>query len=157
MPAAATLAVLAAAAPNPCHDATPALRCPDLVTAPCGERVWLSEMRARQVIADAVGRRHRIVTGAELYLKSVPSRGGSYWKFNDAGRFELWAIDRAGHRTVLVRTGPELDSCLRELDRNVPSKIVRLPFKPGAQHCPRRAPPAPPVRPPPPPTPGPVS
>ena len=25
---------------------------------------------------------------------------------------------------------------------NVSSKIVRLPFRPGAQHCPRRAPPA---------------
>ncbi|MGZ8634260.1 MAG: hypothetical protein ACXWZZ_10480, partial [Solirubrobacteraceae bacterium] len=99
-------------------------------------------------------------------------------------------IDRAGHRTVLVRTGPELDSCPRELDRvrpgptvprrrffgacnqraltrevtpgtsvgwadvypsksneanNVSSKIVRVPFNPGAQHCPRRAPPAPPA------------
>jgi hypothetical protein len=263
--AAATLAALAAAFPNPCHDATLALRCPDLVMAPpshlrlgrspsrlrvvlrmenrivnlgagpaelFGERVSLSEMHARQVIADAVGRRYRIVTGAELYYKSVPSRGGSYWKFKDAARFELWAIDRGGHRTVLVRTGPKLDYCLRDLDRvrpgptvprrrvfgacnqraltravtvgtsvgwadvypstypdnwidvtglsgcfavvhradpaqhifesneanNVSSKIVRLPFKPGAQHCPRAALPAPPVPPvpPPPPTPPPV-
>jgi hypothetical protein len=38
---------------------------------------------------------------------------------------------------------------------NVSSKIVRLPFKPGPQHCPRAAPPVPPV-PPPPPTPPPV-
>jgi hypothetical protein len=194
-----------------------------------GERVSLSEMRARQVIADTAGTRYRIVTGAELYFKSVPSRGGSYWKLKDAARFELWAIDLAAHRTTLVRTGPKLDYCLRDLDRarpgptvrrrrffgacnkragtrevtlgtsvgwadvypasypdnwidvtglegcfavvhradpgqhifesneanNASSKIVRLPFTPGAQHCPRAAPPAPPL-PPPPPIPPPV-
>jgi hypothetical protein len=260
--AAATLATLAAAVPNACHEPGLQLRCPDLVMAPpthlrlgrspsktrivlrmenrivnlgtgaaefFGERVSLTEMRARQVIADAFGRRYRIVTGAELYFKSVPSRGGSYWKFQDAARFELWAIDRAGVRTTLVRTGPKLDYCLRDLDRarsgptvprkrvfgacnqrsstravtlgtsvgwadvypsaypenyievtglqgcfaivhradpanhifeanennNASSKIVRLPFKPGGQHCPRAALPGPPV-PPPPPTPPPV-
>ena len=47
----------------------------------------------------------------------MPSRGGSYWKFKDAARFELWAIDRSGRRTTLVRTGPKLDYCLRDLDR----------------------------------------
>jgi hypothetical protein len=148
--AAVTLAALAAAAPNPCHDPALALRCPDLVMAPpshlrvarspsrthvvlrmenrivnlglgpaelFGERISLTEMRARQVVADGAGRRLRIVTGAELYFKSVPSRGGSYWKFKDAARFELWAIDPAGHRTALVRIGPKLDYCLRDLDR----------------------------------------
>jgi hypothetical protein len=261
--AAATLAALAAAVPNPCHDATLALRCPDLVMAPpshlrverspshrhvvlrmenrivnlgagpaelFGERVSLSEMRARQVIADTAGHRYRIVTGAELYFKSVPSRGGSYWKFKDAARFELWAIDSAGHRTALVRTGPKLDYCLRDLDRvrpgptvrrsrffgacnqraltrqitlgtsvgwadvypstypdnwidvtgftgcfavvhradpgehifesnennNTASTIVRLPYKPGAQHCPRAAPPVPPAPPAPTPVPPPT-
>ena len=157
MLAAATLAALAAAVPNPCHEPGLALRCPDLVMAPpshlrlarspskkrvvlrmenrivnlgagpaelFGERVSLTEMRARQVIADAVGRRYRIVTGAELYFKSVPSRGGSYWKFKDAARFELWAIDRAGVRTTLVRTGPKLDYCLRDLDRVRPGPTV---------------------------------
>jgi hypothetical protein len=197
-----------------------------------GERVSLSEMRARQVVADAGGRRYRLVTGAELYFKSVPTRGGSYWKFKDAARFELWAIDRAGRRTALVRTGPKHDYCLRDLDRvrtgptvrrrrffgacnqragtrhitlgtsvgwadvypasypdnwidvtglsgcfavvhradpgngifesnednNTSSKIVRLPYRPGPQRCPRKAPvvaPAPPMpvpAPPPPPT-----
>ena len=262
--AAATLAALAAALPNPCDDPALGLRCPDLVMAPpshlrlgrspsrrrvvlrmenrivnlgagpaelFGERVSLTEMRARQVLADATGRRVRIVTGAELYFKSVPSRGGSYWKFKDAARFELWAIDRAGVRTTLVRTGPKLDYCLRDLDRvrsgptvrrtrffgacnqraathevslgtsvgwadvypstypdnwidvtglrgcfavvqradpgngifesneanNVSSKIVRLPYKPGPQRCPRAAPtpPAPPPTPVPPPAPAP--
>jgi hypothetical protein len=179
-----------------------------------GQRVSPTEMHARQVIADAAGKRRRIETGAELYFKSVPSRGGSYWKFKDAARFELWAVDLTAHRTQLVRVGPKHDYCLRDLRRvrftanvrrhrffghcnqraskrevtlgtsvgwadvypstypdnwidvtglegcfavvqrvdpghhiieaneanNVSSKIVRLPFKPGAQHCPRLAP-----------------
>jgi Lysyl oxidase len=180
-----------------------------------GQRVSSLEMHARQVIANAAGVRRRFETGAELYFKSVPSRGGSYWKFQDAARFELWAVDLTAHRTQLVRTGPKLDYCLRDLKRvrggpavrrhaffpgcnqragkrevtlgtsvgwadaypstypdnwidvtgltgcfavvhrvdplhhifesnetnNVSSKIVRLPFKPGPQHCPRPAPP----------------
>jgi hypothetical protein len=154
-----TLAALAAAVPNPCHDPALALRCPDLVMAPpshlrvvrspsrrhvvlrmenrivnlgtgpaelFGERISLSEMRARQVIADAAGQRRRIATGAELYFKSVPSRGGSYWKFQDAARFELWGVDLAGHRTALVRTGPKHDYCLRDLDRVRSGPTVRL-------------------------------
>jgi hypothetical protein len=82
-----------------------------------GQRVSRTEMRARQVVVDAAGRRRRFDTGAELYLKSVPSRGGSYWKLKDAARFELWAIDVAGHRTQLVRVGPKHDYCLRDLRR----------------------------------------
>ncbi|HEX6745146.1 MAG TPA: hypothetical protein VF087_13060 [Solirubrobacteraceae bacterium] len=194
-----------------------------------GERVSRSEMRARQVVSDPAGRRYRIVTGAELYFKSVPTRGGSYWKFKDAARFELWAIDPTGRRTTLVRTGPKHDYCLRDLDRvrggptvrrkrffgacnqrastrqitlgtsvgwadvypasypdnwidvtglsgcfavvhradpgdgifesdennNASSKVVRLPYAPGPQGCPRLAPPAPPTPPAPAPAPQP--
>jgi lysyl oxidase len=179
-----------------------------------GQRVSTAEMHARQVIADGSGRRLRFETGAELYYKSVPSRGGSYWKFQDAARFELWAVDLTARRTQLVRVGPKLDYCLRDVRRvrtgptvrrhrrfpacnqrasklevtlgtsvgwadvypstypdnwidvtglsgcfavvhrvdplhhifesneanNVSSKIVRLPFKPGPQRCPRLAP-----------------
>jgi hypothetical protein len=179
-----------------------------------GQRVAPTEMTARQVIANAAGLRRRFVTGAELYFKSVPSRGGSYWKFQHAAQFELWAVDLLARRTQRVRVGPKLDYCLRDLRRvrfgptvrrdrrfgacnqragkrevtlgtsrgwadvypstypdnwidvtglvgcfavvhrvdpehhvletndanNVSSKIVRLPFKPGPQHCPRAAP-----------------
>jgi hypothetical protein len=181
-----------------------------------GQRVSASEMTARQVIANAAGLRQRFVTGAELYFKPVPSRGGSYWKFRHAAQFELWAVDLLARRTQRVRVGPKLDYCLRDLRRvrfgptvrrdrrfgacnqragkrevtlgtsrgwadvypssypdnwidvtgllgcfavvhrvdpenhileandanNVSSKIVRLPFKPGPQHCPRVAQPA---------------
>jgi hypothetical protein len=178
-----------------------------------GQRISPTEMTARQVIVDAAGGRHRVATGAELYYKSVPTRGGSYWKFRHAARFELWAVDRGANRTQLVRVGPKLDYCLRDLRRvrfgptvrrdrrfggcnqraskrevalgtsrgwadvypstypdnwidvsgltgcfavvhrvdperhmfesneanNVSSKIVRLPFRPGPQRCPRKA------------------
>jgi Lysyl oxidase len=179
-----------------------------------GQRISPYEMHARQVIADASGRRRRFETGAELYFKSVPTRGGSYWKFQDTARFELWAVDLTARRTQLVRVGPKLAYCLRDGRRlrfgptvrrhprfgacnqrsdksevtlgtspgwadvypasypenwidvtglagcfavvhrvdperhifesneanNVSSKIVRLPYKPGPQRCPRPAP-----------------
>jgi hypothetical protein len=76
-----------------------------------GQRASLSEMTARQVIVDAAGRRRRFETGAELYFKSVPTRGGSYWKFQHAARFELWAVDLFARRTQLVRVGPTYAAC----------------------------------------------
>src|SRR5215207_4980297 len=176
-----------------------------------GVRSGKREMRARQVI-------HRrglrpIVTpdAGELYFKFVDSRRGAYWKYSHAARFELWSLDATGNRAALVRTGPKLDYCFRDLDRvrayarhtrrypacsqvrgietdrlgvsrgwadvypstypenwiditgltgcfavvhrvdperhifesneanNVSSKIVRLPYKPGPQRCPRPA------------------
>jgi hypothetical protein len=102
-----------------------------------GQRVSALEMHARQVIANAAGVRRRFETGAELYFKSVPSRGGSYWKFKDAARFELWAIDPAAHRTQLLRVGPKLDYCLRDLHRARTGPTVRRErFFPG---CNQRA------------------
>lgn len=82
-----------------------------------GQRVGPREMHARQVIVDAAGVRRRVETGAELYYTSVPSRGGDYWKFMDAARFELWALGPDGRRTTLVRVGPKLNYCLRDLER----------------------------------------
>ncbi|HEX2102940.1 MAG TPA: hypothetical protein VHF51_04775 [Solirubrobacteraceae bacterium] len=81
------------------------------------QRTGPREMSARQVIADAAGFRRRYVTGAEVYYTSVPSRGGDYWKMDDAARFELWALLPDGQRAGLVRIGPKLRYCLRDLDR----------------------------------------
>lgn len=94
-----------------------------------GTRRDYTFMDARQVIADARGVRRRYVTGAELEYTSVPSRGGDYWKFRRAARFELWRIDADGRRTELVRTGPKLNYCLRDLRRvrswaRVPRRFV---------------------------------
>jgi hypothetical protein len=75
------------------------------------------EMTARQVIADAAGVRRRYPTGAQVYYTSVPTRGGDYWKMDQAARFELWAQLPDGRRGGLVRTGPKLRYCLRDLAR----------------------------------------
>jgi hypothetical protein len=81
------------------------------------QRVGPREMDARQVIADAAGGRRRFDTGAEVYYTSVPARGGDYWKMDDAARFELWALFPDGRRAGLVRIGPKLRYCLRDLTR----------------------------------------
>jgi hypothetical protein len=75
------------------------------------------EMAASQVIANAAGVRRRFPTGAEVYYTSVPARGGDYWKMDDAARFELYAQNPDGTRGALVRVGPKLRYCLRDLDR----------------------------------------
>jgi hypothetical protein len=82
-----------------------------------GQRSGPRTMEARQVIADASGRRRRYATGGTLEYTSVPTRGGDYWKFRDAARFELWRLDPAGRRVGLVRTSPKLNYCLRDLQR----------------------------------------
>jgi len=181
------------------------------------QRTGPREMTAQQVLVDGAGARHRYVTGAEVYYTSVPTRGGDYWKMDDAARFELWGLFPDGRRAGLARIGPKLRYCLRDLSRvgtpgpgslvparrvypacsqgageaevtlgtsvgwadvypaaypgnvidvtglrgcfvvlhradpehhifelsesnNVSARVVRLPFKPGAQRCPRYVP-----------------
>ncbi|MEY2533302.1 MAG: hypothetical protein QOF29_1212 [bacterium] len=75
------------------------------------------EMAASQVIADSSGVRRRFPTGAEVYYTSVPTRGGDYWKMDDAARFELYRLGADGTRGPLVRYGPKLRYCLRDYER----------------------------------------
>jgi len=58
-----------------------------------------------------------VPTGARLSYTSVPTRGGSYWKFEDAARLELWSIDAAGTRLARVRISPKRNYCFRDLRR----------------------------------------
>jgi hypothetical protein len=71
-----------------------------------------------------------LATGARLTWKYVgAAHGGHYWKFKDAARFELWAVDAGGHRTRPVRVGPKHDYCLRDLFRQRGGPAVRrTPF-----------------------------
>ena len=75
------------------------------------------ERTAEQVITDAAGGRHGFATGAEVVYTSVPTRGGNYWKFDHAARFELWSQAADGSPAALVRVGPKLRYCLRDRDR----------------------------------------
>jgi hypothetical protein len=88
------------------------------------------EMSAEQVITDAAGGRRRFATGAEVYYTSVPTRGGDYWKFDEAARFELWSEFPDGRRAALVRVGPKLRYCLRDLDRvGDPASFPGMPLR----------------------------
>jgi len=75
------------------------------------------QMTAEQVITDVIGGHLRFATGAQVVYTSVPTRGGDYWKMADAARFELWGMLPDGRRSGLVRVGPKLRYCLRDLDR----------------------------------------
>jgi hypothetical protein len=82
-----------------------------------------STMRVFQAIYDRLGQRHVYRTSARLIYKHVPGDryghapvgGFSYWKFHQAATFQLWSVDATGQATRLVRSGPKLDYCFRDL------------------------------------------
>jgi hypothetical protein len=88
-------------------------------------RVQFRGHRASEYVMDAVQIVDRtggrfplpVQTGATLVWKHVDSYRGSYWKFSNAARFELYKLDITGHRTKLYRYGPKQDYCLRDLFR----------------------------------------
>ena len=82
-----------------------------------------------QAIYDRSGRPHLFRTAAKLVFKYVPGEryeygsigAFSYWKFEHAAAFELWSIDTHNRAVQLVRMGPKVDYCLRDLIRTRPS------------------------------------
>jgi hypothetical protein len=82
-----------------------------------------------QAIYDASGRAHLFRTAAKLVFKYVPGEryeypsvgAFSYWKLEHAAAFELWSIDANGRAERLVRMGPKVDYCVRDLIRSLPS------------------------------------
>jgi hypothetical protein len=81
------------------------------------QREGAGRMVARQVLRAQPGAAAVVAPGAgELYFVHVRGKG-SYWKYEDAARFELWAEDGVGRRVALVRTGPKVFYCLRDLRR----------------------------------------
>jgi hypothetical protein len=84
-----------------------------------GRRIGPRFMRARQRIYRRGGGRIGVRTGARLEFKFA-HQSRYWWKFHDAARFELWRVDRDGERTRLVRTGPKVSYCLRDLTRTRP-------------------------------------
>jgi hypothetical protein len=86
-----------------------------------GRRNGARTMSARQHIYRQDGSRLIARTGAKLYFKYVEGQG-RYWKWRDAARFELWSLNPDGSRDKLVRTGPKVHYCLRDLQRTSASK-----------------------------------
>ena len=88
-----------------------------------------STMSAKQEILGTNGRWYGYLIDAHLDFKYVPGdRYGvgnvgdaTYWKFRNAAAFQLWSVDAERHAVALVRTGPKLDYCLRDLERTHPS------------------------------------
>jgi hypothetical protein len=92
-------------------------------------RTGYYRMAVYQAIYDRSGRRHLFRTTAKLVYKYIPGErygnsgtgGASYWKFGHAAAFQLWSVDKHFHALRLVRTGPKIDYCLRDLVRSRPS------------------------------------
>lgn len=84
-----------------------------------------------QAIYGEQGRPHFFKTEAKLIYKYIPgyryhhpSVGDfSYWKLKHAAGFQLWSVDANLKAVRLVRTGPKVDYCLRDLTRTAPSPI----------------------------------
>jgi hypothetical protein len=75
-------------------------------------------MSVRQRIYTTDGRSITLQTPAgQIVFKHIPGQGG-YWKFANAARFELWTL---GAARQLVRMGPKLVYCFRDLQRLRPS------------------------------------
>ena len=100
---------------------------------------------ARMVVYQAIygrrGRRHLFRTAAKLIFKHIPGDrygygnvgAASYWKLEHAAAFQLWGIDAHRHATRLVRTGPKVDYCLRDLKRTYP--LPGSPTRPAYPAC----------------------
>ena len=95
----------------------------------------------QQAIYDTHGRAHLFATKARLVWKFVPGyRYGeptldnySYWKVSHVAAFQLWSIDARFHAERLVRVGPKVDYCLRDLIHSRPS--ARSPVNPVYPEC----------------------
>jgi hypothetical protein len=90
-----------------------------------GVRISERFMRAYQRIYARNGGRIDVNTGARLQFKFAHQHR-YWWKFYNAARFELWRVDGQGRRTRLVRTGPKVAYCLRDLTLTRP-KLPRSP------------------------------
>jgi hypothetical protein len=72
--------------------------------------------KAYQVIYDRSGRPLYFPEAGYVYWKAIPGQG-HYWKYYRAARFELWSLNADGSRAAMVRTGPKLSYCFRDLRR----------------------------------------
>ncbi|HEY4094497.1 MAG TPA: lysyl oxidase family protein [Baekduia sp.] len=72
--------------------------------------------QAVQVIRTRGGRPVYFPAAGWIYWKAIPGQG-HYWKYYRAARFELWTLNPDGTRAQMVRTGPKLSYCFRDLAR----------------------------------------
>jgi hypothetical protein len=98
-----------------------------------GRRIGHHRMIAGQRVHKKGGGVARFHTRAHLDFKAIPGQG-SYWKWVDAARFELWSLDRDGHRKRRITTGEKQIYCLRDLVRTRPG-LAHSPSRPVYPGC----------------------
>ena len=97
-----------------------------------GERSGRRSMRTRQRIYRAGGGHLDLRSRATLRFTSVGAYfGGSYWKVHQLARFELRRVGPRGKLGRVVRVGPKLNYCLRDLERTRPGR-----HSPATRHYP---------------------
>jgi hypothetical protein len=88
-----------------------------------GRRNGWRTMRVNQRIYRAGGGHLDVRTGASLRFTDVGSYwGGSYWKVHQLARFELRRVRPDGGLGPVLRTGPKLNYCLRDLELTRPGR-----------------------------------
>jgi hypothetical protein len=88
-----------------------------------GRRDGWRTMRTTQRIYRAGGGHIEVRSGATLRFADVGSYfGGSYWKIHQLARFELRRASPDGALGRVVRVGPKLNYCLRDLERTRPGQ-----------------------------------
>jgi hypothetical protein len=88
-----------------------------------GRRNGWRTMRTTQRIYRAGGGHVEVRSRATLRFADVgPYFGGSYWKVHQLARFELRRVGPRGGLGAVVRTGPKLNYCLRDLERTRPGR-----------------------------------
>ena len=98
-----------------------------------GRRIGPRFMRARQRIYTRDGGRIGVATDGRLQFKYA-HLDRFWWKFYNAARFQLWRVNSDGRHTRLMRTGPKVAYCLRDLERTQP-QLLRSPRRPHYPAC----------------------
>ena len=103
-----------------------------------GTRSAKRYMDVRQVIHQAGKGKRSFATDGQLVFYFIPGQG-PYWKFQGAAQFELWSTNPDGSRAALVRVGPKLNYCFRDLKLTKRSpRTPRRRIYPGCSQDPNK-------------------
>jgi lysyl oxidase len=103
-----------------------------------GRRDGRRTMRVNQRIYRVGGGHIDVRTHATLHFTDVGEYfGGSYWKVHELAHFELRRATPGGKLGRVVRVGPKLNYCLRDLERTRPGRhSPDSPHYPGCNQNP---------------------
>ena len=96
-----------------------------------GTRTSRRYMSVRQAIHGRDKKVRLFDTPARLVFYDIPGQG-PYWKFQNAAVFQIWSVGANGQRGELLRKGPKLSYCFRDLKRTDPGGA-----QPGEARLPR--------------------